>query len=172
MLPRQTLDARGQKCHGGKINKACVTVFLAANMDGLMKLRPFMIGKFKTSNCMRNCRDLPVTYASKRKSWMTRELFGIWLRDWDGELGDQGRNVCLPVDNCSAHYADVQLSNIELKFLPPNTTSKLQPLDQGIIRAFKAIYKRRLVDRWTTSLATTTRQRWLPNSLTWKSLRR
>lgn len=69
------------------------------------------------------------------------------MRDWDTELGDQGRKVCLLVDNCSAHSADVPLSNIELKFLPPNTTSKLQPLDQGIIRAFKAIYKRRLIER-------------------------
>ena len=32
-------------------------------------------------------------------------------------------------------------------FLPPNTTCLIQPLDQGIIRAFKAIYKK-LFARW------------------------
>lgn len=146
MLPRQTLDTRGEKSHGGKQNKARITVLLAANMDGTTKLCPFVIGKFKTPHCMRNCRYVPVRYAWNTKSWMTRDLFGKWLADWDDELADKGRRVCLLVDNCTAHHTGVPLKNIELKFLPPNTTSKLQPLDQGIIRAFKAIYKRRLIE--------------------------
>lgn len=147
MLPRQTLDTRGEKCHGGKQNKARITVLLGANMDGSTKLRPLVIGKFKTPHCMRNRCDIPVTYAWNRKSWMTRDVFEKWLKDWDTQLAEQGRKACLLVDNCSAHHTDVPLKNIELKFLPPNTTSKLQPLDQGIIRAFKAIYKRRLIEK-------------------------
>jgi hypothetical protein len=56
------------------------------------------------------------------------------------------------MDNFSAHLAAVSelesmpeglgLKNTEVLFLPPNTTSKLQPLDQGIIAAFKARYRR------------------------------
>jgi hypothetical protein len=36
------------------------------------------------------------------------------------------------------------LSNVNVHFLPPNTTAHLQPLDAGIIRAFKAHYKKQL----------------------------
>ena len=35
----------------------------------------------------------------------------------------------------------VNLTNIELVYLPPNTTAHLQPMDAGIIHSFKAKYK-------------------------------
>lgn len=34
------------------------------------------------------------------------------------------------------------LMNTEICFLPPNTIAKLQPLDQGIIAAFKVRYRK------------------------------
>ena len=37
------------------------------------------------------------------------------------------------VDNCAAHPPVDKLCAVKLAFLPPNTTSKLQPMDQGII---------------------------------------
>jgi len=43
------------------------------------------------------------------------------------------------------HPVDLKLSNVTLIFFPPNTTSKIQPLDQGVIRCFKAYYRSRLV---------------------------
>lgn len=55
------------------------------------------------------------------------------------------------------HPADLKLSNVTLIFFPPNTTSKIQPLDQGVIRCFKAYYRSRLVKhiikRCTVALA-------------------
>lgn len=83
---------------------------------------------------------------------MTRDLFGKWLTDWDTKLADEGHSVCLLVDYCTSHHTDMPLNNIELKYLPPNTTSRLQHLDQGIIRTFKAIYKRRLIERLLVKL--------------------
>ena len=43
------------------------------------------------------------------------------------------------------HPIDLKLSNVTLLFFPPNTKSKIQPLDQGIICCFKAHYRTRLV---------------------------
>ena len=37
---------------------------------------------------------------------------------------------------------DITLTNIELIYLPPNTTAHLQPMDAGIIHSFKSKYKR------------------------------
>ncbi|KAI8487194.1 Tigger transposable element-derived protein 4 [Branchiostoma belcheri] len=49
--------------------------------------------------------------------------------------------------NCTAHPHDVDLRNIRLVFLPANNTSIIQPLDQGIIRNFKALYRSQLMQR-------------------------
>ena len=49
------------------------------------------------------------------------------------------------MDNCSAHPHFSCLESIELVFLPPNTTSAIQPCDQGIINALKFHYRKKMV---------------------------
>ncbi|XP_022888936.1 CENP-B homolog protein 2-like [Olea europaea var. sylvestris] len=73
---------------------------------------------------------------------MTGLLFQDFVGWFDKRMND--RKVLLIVDNCPTHPKVVEgLRNVELFFLPPNTTSKIQPCDVGIIRAFKAHYRRR-----------------------------
>ncbi|GBC46554.2 tigger transposable element-derived protein 6-like [Rhizophagus irregularis DAOM 181602=DAOM 197198] len=50
-------------------------------------------------------------------------------------------------DNAPVHalYEGVELTNIEIKFLPSNTTAHLQPCDKGIINSFKAHYRKLLL---------------------------
>ena len=49
------------------------------------------------------------------------------------------------VDNCTAHKNVPSLKSIKLQFLPLNATSKLQPLDLGIIENFKQCYRKEVV---------------------------
>jgi hypothetical protein len=81
------------------------------------------------------------------KAWMTSELFLEWLQKLDARFRREKKHVALIVDNAPCHpRPESPLGNIELVFLPPNTTSKTQPMDQGIIRCMKARYRCRLME--------------------------
>ena len=47
----------------------------------------------------------------------------------------------------SCGFSTLELSNVTLVFLPPDVTSVVQPLDQGLIASFKIQYKKKLL-RW------------------------
>ena len=59
----------------------------------------------------------------------------------------EGRKIALLIDNCPAHPSVSNLTNVQLVFLPPNTTSVLQPMDQRVIKSLKAHYWGRVVRR-------------------------
>ncbi|UYV71281.1 hypothetical protein LAZ67_8002486 [Cordylochernes scorpioides] len=78
--------------------------------------------------------------------WMVLKRCNLW------SLAGQHRQIILLLDNCGAHPPDMQgLTNTRIAFLPPNTTSMLQPCDQGIIRNFKMIYRTRLMRKYLTA---------------------
>ncbi|XP_065672149.1 tigger transposable element-derived protein 4-like [Hydra vulgaris] len=105
----------------------------------------FVIGKSKNPRCFKHIKQLPCTYKNQLKSWMTGDLFTEWVMKLDSFFRAQDRKVALLVDNCSAHPHIEGLSNINLIFFPPNTTSVLQPMDQGVIRSLKAHYRHKIV---------------------------
>ena len=122
-------------------------------MSGSDKRPLFIIGKNKQPRCFpRDLSRLPVEYDSNKNAWMTSVIFKTWLQQWDQPLKVKKRTVCLLVDNCSAHPSNVELTNIVLKFLPPNTTSVMQPMDMGVIRNWKGYYRSQLACRVIASL--------------------
>ena len=64
----------------------------------------------------------------------------------------EGRKIALLIDNCPAHPSVSDLTNVQLVFLLPNTTSVLQPMDQGVIKSLKAHYWGRVVRRLCRAL--------------------
>lgn len=151
-LPDRTLCLKNEKCHGGKNSKVRVTLLLCANMDGSQKLKLLMIGKSAKPRCFKNIRSFPVEYRANKKAWMTALLFSEWLLSLNQAMKEEKRKILLFIDNCAAHNEIPELSNVKVEFLPPNTTSKLQPLDQGIIKNFKVYYRAEVVSRLLNNL--------------------
>lgn len=106
------------------------------------KIKPLVIGKSSRPRCFSRVKveKLPVQYKANRKAWMTSALFEEWLHWFDRQMN--GRKVLLFVDNAPSHGL-TKLKNVTVKFLPKNTTSHCQPMDQGIIQAFKLKYRKK-----------------------------
>jgi hypothetical protein len=51
----------------------------------------------------------------------------------------------LLVDNATSRRGTKVMSNVTVKFLPPNLTSEVQPLDQGVIRSVKVRYRKMML---------------------------
>lgn len=62
------------------------------------------------------------------------------------------RKIAVIVDNCPAHQKIAGLKAVELVFLPPNTTSKTQPMDHGIILNLKVHYRKRVLLKFIKSI--------------------
>lgn len=147
MLPDKTLALSGEPCHGGKHSKERLTVVVGGNMTGTEKLPLLVIGKSKNPRCFKGVKSLPVWYEANSKAWITQNLFEQYLRKLDRRYEQQNRKVLMFVDNCGAHGHIDNLKAITVEFLPPNTTSVLQPMDQGVIKNLKVHYRSRLLNR-------------------------
>lgn len=149
-LPNQTLAFKSDDCSGGKRSKQRVTLLFCCNMSGSDKRRLLMIGKHSRPRCFKHVdiRHLPLEYVANKNAWMTAEIWNRWLTAFDRSMAAAGRRVLLIVDNASSHHVPASsLKAVELAFLPPNTTSLMQPLDQGIIQCFKMHYRSLLLRR-------------------------
>ncbi|GFW19339.1 tigger transposable element-derived protein 6 [Trichonephila clavipes] len=114
-------------------------------MDGSEKITPLVIGKSVKHPCFKGINSFLTKYRSNKKLWMPTEFFIEWLVSLDSDMKREKRHILLFLDNCTVHNNAPPLSNVELQFFPPNSTSKLQALDQGIIHNFKTFYRSEVV---------------------------
>ncbi|GBN37625.1 Tigger transposable element-derived protein 6 [Araneus ventricosus] len=98
-LTNKTAVFKGKECHGW----LRVTVLLVANQSGKETLPPLMIGRSKTPRCFAKIKSFPMMYKSNQKAWMTREIFGDWLKGIDKEIAKNKRCILSFKGNCNAH---------------------------------------------------------------------
>jgi hypothetical protein len=118
------LALNGEMCQRRKGYKGCVCRL----QENLLYL---IVGKFEKSHC---------DYRSSKITWVTGGLFWEWLVSLERKRVCQNTNVFLIMDQCS-HYdeGDIQ-KHVCLSYLPPSTTSYMDPLYQGIISCMKHKY--------------------------------
>lgn len=145
-LPNKSMVLRSEDSKGGKQAKERMTIAFCASATG-EKLKPLMIWRSKNPRCFKgkNMNRLGIHWKANKKSWMTSSIFEEWLMDFDKKMKREGRNVLLILDNATCHKHEATLKNVKLLFLPPNVTSKLQPLDHGVIKWFKVEYRRQVL---------------------------
>ncbi|XP_054631460.1 tigger transposable element-derived protein 4-like [Dunckerocampus dactyliophorus] len=138
-----TLHFKGTDCSGGKQSKERITLMLCANALG-EKEPAMVIGKAIKPHCFGKIdrKDLLVDYHANKKAWMTSNLFELFMTNLNKKMQRQSRKILMLLDDAPCH-PHLQLSNIKLIFLPPNTTSITQPMDQGIIQAAKLKFRKR-----------------------------
>ena len=85
-------------------------------------------------------------YASKN-AWMTGEIHHKIMSKLNNEMRLSNCHILYVCDNASSHQVR-EYSHIKFLMLPPNATSIMQPLDQGIILSAKRRYKKKLAERY------------------------
>ncbi|KAK3891446.1 hypothetical protein Pcinc_004667 [Petrolisthes cinctipes] len=162
-IPENTLASEKEKSvPGRKLCKARVSLMCGANALGSHRLKPIIVGKAKQPRCLRGMMDsLPLHYDNSLKAWFNVKVFKNWffkqavpeIVRFQMEVMKVSRDrvrALIFLDNAPAHPAASELvaehGRIRVKFLPPNTTSLIQPMDQGIIVAFKRLYRRRFLE--------------------------
>lgn len=149
-LPDNTQASKAEKTTPGrKISKERVSALLCANADGRHLLKTVIIGKSKNPRALKNVMDnLPVHYYSSRNAWFTTEITNDWFHTKAVpaikkhqiehlKISEDEVKALVLLDNAPMHPDEDKLCSkdkkIKCMFLPPNTTSVFQPMDQGVI---------------------------------------
>lgn len=144
LLFNRTYDVKGAKCAGGKKSNDRVTVLRCHNVDGSNKYVPLVIGKAEKPRCFKNIHASPVVYKNIKHTWMMSAIFIESLCLWIRKLQTKKCSVLLLLDQCPPHPFAIAPGFVNVKQMfptfPPNSTRRLQPLDQGITWCVKTRY--------------------------------
>lgn len=152
-LNSKTLVMHAEKnAPGRKNSKERITIMPCINAAGTHKVPLMVIGKAKNPRCFKDCVLPEIHYRSSKNAWQTRQLFEEWfttvfIPNVTEHLKRSGLPIkaLLIVDNASCHSTTISTENFTVIFIPPNTTSLIQPLDQQVIKVFKQLYRKNLL---------------------------
>ncbi|XP_036088449.1 tigger transposable element-derived protein 1 isoform X3 [Rousettus aegyptiacus] len=150
---RMLLALEGAAGPGPKAPKDHLTLLLGGNAAGDFKLKPLLVYPSENPRALKGCSkaSLPVVWRSNRNDWLTPSIFQEWfigcfcpaIESYCASHGLPHRALLL-LDGAPCHPAHLgSLSaHVRVEFLPKNTSALIQPMNQGIIAAFKAHYLR------------------------------
>uniref|UniRef100_UPI0035902AD7 tigger transposable element-derived protein 1-like n=1 Tax=Myxine glutinosa TaxID=7769 RepID=UPI0035902AD7 len=164
-MPRRTYIMKEEKSvPGHKPMKDRLTLLLCANASGDCKIKPLLVYHsenprvFKKNNVIKS--KLNVMWRANVKAWATRQFFTEWIHEEFApsvkaylEEKNLPLKALLVMDNAPAHPPGLEedleeeYSFIKVKFLPPNTTPLIQPMDQQVISNFKKLYTKAMFQR-------------------------
>ncbi|XP_036360682.1 tigger transposable element-derived protein 1-like [Octopus sinensis] len=114
-------------------------------------MKPGLIYKSASPWAFRNKNKilLPAHRMHNLKAWIIKSLTLNWLHQcFITQAKECLQSVCTEfkvlrvLDNAGGHSLDLNHKGVQVHFLPTNTTSLIQLIDQGVIRAFKVLYTR------------------------------
>uniref|UniRef100_A0A673UP80 Tigger transposable element derived 7 n=1 Tax=Suricata suricatta TaxID=37032 RepID=A0A673UP80_SURSU len=157
-MPENIQATRKEIClPGRRINKERLSTLLCANADGTHKLKSIIIGKSKLPKSVKeDTSTLPVIYKPGKEVWFTRELFSDWFfQNFVPEVRHFQLNVLrfheedvralLLLDSSPVHPSTESLTSedgrIKCMFFPRNTSTLIQPMNQGVISSCKRLYR-------------------------------
>ncbi|XP_017793838.1 PREDICTED: tigger transposable element-derived protein 2-like [Habropoda laboriosa] len=155
-FPTKTLSCDKNVVNGYKSRKDRFTVGFCANATGTNKMIPLIVYKYHSPRALKHVlHRLPVIFKAQKNAWVDEQIFVSWFENYfepsvrvhqlkNGTVG----KVILLLDNCAAHRVPEDLKHQEdfkIIYLPPNTTSILQPMDQGIIAKTKKLYRKHML---------------------------
>ena len=162
-IPATTLAGPEEnKVEGSKLDKDRVTLMACANASGMHKLQLVFIYKYENPRALKhvNKKTLLVSYYSQAKAWMNTSIFDNWfnsefvplVREYLRSIGREEKAVVV-LDNAPAHMKFQKEGSVHVGpdykiwcvFLPPNTTSIIQPMDQAVLDTLKRYYRKKLM---------------------------
>ncbi|XP_064110279.1 tigger transposable element-derived protein 1-like [Macrobrachium nipponense] len=124
------------KASGFKAQKDRVTFLMCGNVNGFM-LKPGLNYKAANPRAFKNKNKalLPVFWMHNPEAWITTVLTEYWfhhcfipqVRQYLADLNMEFM-VLLITENAGGYPLDLYYKGVQLKFLPSNTTSLLQPM--------------------------------------------
>lgn len=151
-------------CANSKRIRDRVTMLFCLNKTGQHKLKPLCVGKYRSPRGFQhvNVSKLPFWYKCSHNAWMTSAIFMDWfitcfipeVRHYQREKKLDEKAVLLLDENPAHPSGDVLVSpdgNIQVIFLPKDTTSVVQPLDHGLMATFKSSYRTELIKEVVTT---------------------
>lgn len=144
-------------------DKSRVTLYVCTSAAG-ERVPLSMIGKSKNPFVLREC-DSHMEYFSQKNAWSDGDTFQKWFdKVFLPFVRAKGNaKVYLLMDNHNSHVPEDPMKQVELIMLPPNSTSRRQPMDAGIISNLKTNYRYQLLDTtikiWLNTSAPCTKER-------------